>query len=51
MSGEFLLLISFSRWTVMGFPSSQQFQLAMTKDPGVEERENPPSSSLCSGLT
>ena len=36
--------ISFSRWTVMGFPRPLQFQLAMTKEPGVEDCENPSSS-------
>lgn len=28
----------------MGFPNPQQFQLRMTKEPGVEEAENPFSS-------
>ena len=28
----------------MGFPSPQQFQDSMTKDPGVEEAENSASS-------
>ena len=41
MSGLFLLFISFYRWTVAGFPNPQQFQLAMTKEPGVEHPENP----------
>ena len=39
ISGEFCRLISFKRWTVVGFPNPQQFQLSTTKDPGVEETE------------
>lgn len=44
ISGAFTLCISFRRWTVMGFPNPQQFQLATTKEPGVEDCENPSSS-------
>ena len=49
MSGLFLLFISFNRWTVAVFPKLQQFQLAMTKEPGVEQPENPPSFCLLQG--
>ena len=45
MSGEFLMWISLSLWTVAGFPSPQQFQLNTVKEPGVEETENLVSSS------
>ena len=32
--------ISRIRWTVMGFPNPQQFQLTTANEPGVEVREN-----------
>ena len=39
------MFISFNRLIVAGFPNPQQFQLTMTKEAGVEQPENPPSSS------
>ena len=41
MSGEIFLRISFSRWTVMGFPKPQQFQLRVAKEEETTADENP----------
>ena len=41
IAGEIFLRISFSRWTVMGFPKPQQFQLKVAKEEEVFAGENP----------
>jgi len=41
MSGNIDLRIFFNRWTVMGFPNPQQFQLTILKEAGLMDYENP----------
>ena len=48
MSGECFLSISLIRWTVIGFPNPQQFQLSTAKEEEDFASENPPDCLLMS---